>query len=49
MQRWSYLSKLPYVELWLIPVVFCFIVGLASLIDPQPSCDPSCPCIEGTP
>ena len=49
MERWHYLPKLPYVEYWLIPVVFVFIVGLTSLISSNPTCDASCPCIEQSP
>lgn len=49
MNQKSSLIDLPFVELWLLPTIFVLIVGLIALIDSQPSCAASCPCIERTP
>ena len=45
----SSLIDLPYVEFWLIPVIFALIVGLIAQLDSQPTCPATCPCIENTP
>ena len=49
MHRKSLLADLPYVEVWLIPTIFILFMGLIALLDAQPSCAASCPCIERTP
>ena len=43
------LANLPFVEFWLIPLLFVLIVGLLALFDPQSLPSALCPCIENTP
>ena len=43
------LSNLPFVEFWLIPLIFVLIVGLLTLLDPQSLPPEIYPCIETTP
>ncbi len=49
MSNKSFLINLPFVEYWLIPAIFIFLVGVLSLIDSPPLCSATCSCIEQTP
>ena len=49
MNRSPSLISLPFVEFWLIPLIFVAVVGLIALLDSQPSCAANCSCIEQTP
>jgi len=49
MHRKSSLIHLPFVEVLLIPTIFILLMGLIALLDSQPPCAASCPCIERTP
>ena len=42
----SSLSDLPFVEYWLIPLIFVLIVGLLTLLDPQSLPSSIHPCNE---
>ena len=45
----SSLIDIPLVEVLLIPTIFVLILALLALLDSQPSCDASCPCIGQSP
>ena len=49
MNRSPSLIALPFIEFWLIPLIFVLIVAVLSLLDPHSLCSTSCPCIEQTP
>ena len=40
------LNDVPFIEFWLIPLIFFSIVGVLSLLDPHSLCSAICPCIE---
>ena len=49
MNRKTYLSDLPYVEYWLIPMICVLIVGLIALSDSPSACPAGCACINTAP
>ena len=43
------LIGLPLVEVLLLPTIFVLILAMLALLDSQPSCSASCPCIKQIP